>query len=70
MCWILSVVATVRLGVMATGKLGVADAAKPTVVATEEKEEEVGSFGHPCWSKMSTHSWLPALRARTRAVCP
>lgn len=66
MCEILSVVATVRLGVMATGKLGVAAAAKPTAVATEE----AGSFGQPYWSKMSTHSWLPALRARTSAVCP
>ncbi|KAG7232261.1 hypothetical protein INR49_009337 [Caranx melampygus] len=85
LCEILSVVATVRLGVMATGKLDVAAAAKPTVVAMaaaeeeEEDEEEmiggggggsVGSFGQPCWSRMSTHSWLPAQRARANAVCP
>lgn len=63
MCEILSVVATVRLGVMATGKLDVAAAAKPT-------DAVAGSFGHPCWRRMSTHSWLPALRARTSAVCP
>lgn len=29
-----------------------------------------GSFGQPCWSKTSTHSWLPAFRARASAVCP
>lgn len=51
---------------MATGKLDVAAAAKPTVAATDGG----GSFGHPCWSKMSTHSWLPALWARANAVWP
>lgn len=40
MCEILSVVETVRLDGAA--------AAKPTVAA--------GSFGHPYWSNMSTHS--------------
>lgn len=62
----MSVVATVTLGVIATGKLDVVAAAKPTDVA----REGISSFGHPCWSKMSTHSWLQALRARASAVCP
>lgn len=57
LCGILRVVAAVKLGVMATGKLGVPGDAKPAVWVTEG----AGSFGHPCCRRMSTHSWLPAI---------